>query len=262
MDQKEDKSIKKTSTPYGVKFDSAATYDILIISLSLIAIFFPIINFYLHSSSYENSPSIKNLFFITQIFLTIAMYWIKDQQDHFLEEAFELKRKVELDTAFGTKFSQYGVTDYFDVEEINPGYKKLLALTHENAIFTKRNSSILKDLYRFFLVVLFIAFVALVCQGLIYSELSLSIFNIIVFTIMLERLSSIHRLEQGCKSIVDKCSSTSDNDPQFTVKVLEIFTDYNSLLSQTKVNIPSKIHKRTTKQNHEDWEEILNRYYR
>lgn len=257
MKQKDNKQ-DPNHTPYGAHFDRAQIYDYYLLGSSLVTLAISAINVFL-----DIGQTLFLSLFLLQVVVAFLSFLIKYLQVDELSQAYEKKRKCELDDAFGSKLSPNIVVGYFDLGNMEPGYKRLLGLTHENAFFTHKNSSVYNKrigiLGAIFLIILFIV----VYQGSHANNFSLSFLNFVMISLFSERIFSSKKLSDGCKTINDECISiiTSWDAETSYIRVIDIFVSYSNLLSATKVNIDPSVHLKFMAENNNEWNEIFNRYY-
>lgn len=250
-------------TPYRKNFDDANICDRWILILSFLSIILPLYSYNSLNSGVELSQTVLNSLFFLQLILLLLLFGIKTKQDDEIEEAYKKKFKIELDSSFGTKLSPSIVENYFDVENMPLGYRKLLAITHENALFTKRNAAMYLNILRVVTFLFIIALVWIIVQGYQINEFSLSLSGFIVGSLVLERCLASKRLSKECGLITDECiniiQSWDKNDSP--IKVIDVYVSYSTLLNATKVNIDPGIHRKFMKDNNEEWKKVFNRYY-
>lgn len=247
-------------TPYGVNFDRANLFDQWILIISGFSLVISLVSTILDQ---KLSPFWFQSLFLLQLIIALLVVVLRIGQDNELDEAYNKKRKCEIDTAFATKLSSQVVNNYYDIGPLTPGYKRLLAITHENALFTSKNSSEYKKIFGaitvlfIFLVIVFFAF------GYQLSNYSLSLLSFVLSALFLERLLSSYKLSKECTSIANECAQIIEswNDKNSFAKVINVYAAYGNLLSSTKVNINPRIHKKFVDENNAEWNKVFTRYY-
>lgn len=255
---------KNPSTPYGENFDKASIYDTCLIILSVLGIVIPFQVSYFILKPFAGSQTIVHILKIIQVFAVMLPLFFKWKQDEELDKAYNKKSKCELDAAFDSKLYPKKVKNYFDVNETPLGYKRLLAITHENALFTRRNASVYKSIILKIAIVPMIILVATLVSSFMKEELTLNLFSFVIGFLLYDRCHSANSLENGCNSVVEKCQQiiTTWSDEESAIDVLSVFLEYNNLLTSTTVNIFPSIHTKTSDENHADWLETYNSYYK
>lgn len=247
-------------TPYGINFDRANTDDHLILIISVISI---AISFFSTIKGLELSQFwFRSLFFL-QVIIAVLAVILRIEQGNELGEAYTKKRKCEIDTAFETKFSAQVVNNYFDIGPMTPGFRRLLAIIHENALFTYKNSSEYKKMLGVVTGIFAFILIFIIVYGYHLSNYSLNLLSFVMSSLFLERFLSSIKLSKECASITNECAQIIESWDEKTsyIRVIDVFASYGNLLSSTKVNIDPRIHKKFVDENNEEWNKVFARYY-
>lgn len=251
------------STPYGDNFDRANKYDYWILAFSLTTTTISLFTYLSNLKGVELSQYLFRPMLVLQIILAVLSVVLKSEQDNQLEEAYKKKIKCELDSGFDSKLSPSVVQGYFDTGPIPPGYKRLLAITHENALFTGKNSSRYHKILSHVTLIFVLILILFIVQGVQSGDYSLTLLNFIIGSLYVDRLLSSKRLSRECALITNECIHVIESWETNTshVRVIDVFVSYENLLSATKVNIDPRIHKNNEKENNEEWNKVFARYY-
>lgn len=211
---------------------------------------------------------LAEIFSVTSIVLAIILFGLKNRNSYYFEKAQVARRCGFFDNSFDCRTAASESKSYYDNDDVTVGIKRLLANLHENCIFTGFISNKMFNGYLFLLVIILLIVLYLLYVGFRNSVWGSLLLNASLFYNFLEYLCSLNELKTAANQIEEKCRSlwshigslnledVSPLEPQ----ILEIQTEYDVLLSTTKIHLSRKLKEANNPALMKTWDEYKQRF--
>ena len=225
--------------------------SILLLIISLVQVRFSILN-------------IKILLIISAVILliqTVAIYY----RNYYFDLGNKDRFNMFLDNSFGRKIIPcYNSDEYFDNKDIEAGFIKALANTHQNSFFTSNLAKLNKKSYYIFsFVVLFLFVYAVFINGL--DDTTSLLLNFIVSGEIINKAIKYNSLYDKTNNIYESCnricsSYQTNNQEKFFADIFEIIISYENIIYESKIELSQKIFLKNNSRLTLEWEKIKDDY--
>lgn len=246
-------------TPQNDAFTKSKTYANIELILDISAFVISLIQI--------RSGVFGNQFYIgLALLFVLANYFVAKNKDQQFEKATAKRLSWLIDNSFEIKRIQgFDSSDYFDTSDIDVGFKKLFANTHENALFTSEISKKSYKQYSATSIFLSIMTVAIfLCSGT--NEFTSLLLNAVLTGKLFERTRTIKKISSQTEKIFDSFNEIcgeydkSKNYEMLMIYGIELVIRYESLISENKFVQSERIFRKKNHELTERWNNIKTEY--
>lgn len=211
-------------------------------------------------------------FLPSKIFLTVTgivlilEYLLSYLAAVYFDKGNSIREKGLLDNSFQEKrIPNYNSEEYYNNSSIDSGYIKLLANTHENALFTSKISTRMSKPYFIVSVIAFLFLIKIFLSGM--DDYSSVLLSFIVSSNLFKRAINIHSLKKITEDIYDKandiCNSYEKNPNNSSVilsNILELLLIYENAIFESKIILNQRLFDELNHSLSEEWEKTRDTY--
>lgn len=210
---------------------------------------------------------VSDEFFIgVALLFVIANYFISKFKYEQFEKASNIRLKWVMDSSFGiNRIQGYDSSKYFDNDDIDIGFKKLFANTHENTLFT---SEISNETYKCYSVIS-IMLIAITVVIFVFSgtnKFTSLLLNAVLTGRFFERARVVKTISEQTNQLFnnfnDVCGKYDKNEDYEMVKIcgIELIIRYESLIVENKYVQSERIFEKKNTELTKKWNEIKEEY--
>lgn len=257
-----------TKVPQKSAFNIAGNYQIYLTRCELGACLFSVISTAL--SFFEFYTYIKNPVTVISIVLLITICFLQVRFHSTYREAESVRRDGLIDHCFGTIMADTQSEGYYDSDDIDSGFKKLLASIHESSLLS---SAIIDGMLKRQEKITFIGgvFVVIACVARsIQSELFLAILNGFLSLRLIGNYCELRSLRAEIRNVLDKCKHICEDhassrrktfSTQQQAHLIRECIHYECALAYASIMLDEDLYQQPNLTHEKEWKAIKARYY-
>lgn len=246
-------------SPQKYYFKMANKYTKIYKTLFWAAFIFTVLFTFLNNNNIVNSIS---------IFVMIMLFILEYITNYYIFKGEETRREDYFDNSFGTHYRNDSSENYYDTNELNKGLYKMIVNTFENSLFSMEISKRMEKRILKKNLILIASICGLAIYGFIQRNLVIPILQIFLSKSFIIELIDIHkynaRVEKAFRDLIDLFSygleDTTESINKYTAKIIKIYLEYESNISDLKIMLDSKIYSSINSELTEKWNTMKKTY--
>ena len=241
--------MSKKKTPQDAKYSSAKRIEIIenvLIFLSCI-----------YSPFWDKLKYISDYNFIINILFIFLINLVAFLRQSYFFKASDFSRKFFLDDSFNRQRTGFKTDNYYDNNEVEYGFKRVLANLHENSLYTYEISNIMFRGY----MACFVIVVSIFILTFPKQNVTLVLLNYVNSSNLFFKVLSIGQLSKESKKIFEEaneiCSRYKENGCSAVAiesDILEKWLQYEVLLDDAKILLWNWVFKSKNEDLEKRWE--------
>lgn len=254
--------------PQKSAYDIAGNYQKILSRCELGACLFSIGSTAL--SFFEFYAYIKGFIIVISIILLAAIFFLQMRFNSTYREAESIRRDALIDHSFGTVMADIQSEGYYDSDDIDSGFKKLLASIHQSSLLSSRVIDVM--IKRQEKVTLFGGFFVIIACAVssIQSELFLTILSGFLSLRLISDYCELRALRVEIRTMLENCKRICEDrinshrktfSAQQQAHLLRECIRYECALAYASIMLDGDVYQQQNPVHEAEWERIKSRYY-